>query len=164
MSIPGHVCDPLPTGTLTDEDLKRLVPEGSAGKVRVRWATESQDNVFGFNVMRTEAEGGPYAKINRSVIPGEGTTNMPKSYCYLDTAVERGKTYWYYIEEVTLDGQRKAIDETKGKDGKGTKVKVRQVDEERKWIRDRALQATIPADSGSTATTTTTGTMSGVRP
>jgi hypothetical protein len=150
ISIPGHVCDPLPVGELSDSELKTLVPDGSPGKVRVRWATESQDNVFGFNVMRTTTEGGPYAKINRSVIPGEGTTNLPMSYCYLDTTAERGKTYWYYIEEVTLDGQRKAIEETKGKDGKGTKVTVRQVEAERTWLKERALQLAKPADAAAT--------------
>lgn len=144
MSIPGHICEPLPVGELTDEQLKELVPDGSPGKVRVRWATESQDNVYGFNVMRADSDGGPFRKINRSVIPGEGTTNLPKSYCYLDNTAERGKTYWYYIEEVTLDGQRKAIEETKGKDGKGTRVTVRQVEAERQWLRERARQAANP--------------------
>jgi hypothetical protein len=157
ISIPGHYCDPLPVGELTDAQLRELVPDGSPGKVRIRWTIESQDNVFGFNVMRAESESGPFIKVNRSIIPGEGTTNMPKAYCYLDTQVERGKTYWYYVEEVTLDGQRTAIEGTKGPDGKGTKVTVRHVEAEREWLRNRARQLAQSAtlDQSTTAPTTT---------
>jgi hypothetical protein len=155
-SIPGHFCDPLPVGELTDEQLLELVPDNSPGRVRVRWATESQENVFGFNVMRAETVGGPWVRVNRSVIPGEGTTNLPKSYCYLDTPVERGKTFWYYIEEVMLDGQRKEISETKGPDGQGTKVTVRTVEGERTWLRQRALEAAKPVAADPVSTTTAT--------
>lgn len=149
---PGMVpCAELPSGRLTDKELADLVPAGSPGKVRIRWRTESQEECYGFNIYRSSTPGGPWMKVNRSIIPGEGSTNIPTDYCYEDNSVERGKTYYYHIEEVSTQGAVTKLEDTLGPDGKGTPVKVKTVPEEREWLRRKALENSASAeDSGST--------------
>lgn len=144
-------CAELPTGGLTEEELKELVPDGSPGKVRIRWKTESQDENYGFNIMRADKEGGPYKKVNTSIIPGEGSTNIPKEYCFEDTTVERGKVYYYHIEAISTAGVKEIVEGTEG-----TRVKVKTVEEERAWLKAKASGE--PASPRAT-TTDTTGTV-----
>lgn len=148
-------CIELPTGELTPEQLKELVPDDSGGRVFIRWRTETQDDNYGFNIYRADAADGPYKKINRGIIPGEGSTNIPKDYCYMDTQLPRGKTVFYYIESVSNAGVAEVVDGTKG-----TKVKVKTVEEEREWIRKKAAgidtRAAQTTSSASGATTSAT--------
>lgn len=145
-------CEPLPSGNLSDEELKQLVPEGSPGKVRIRWKTESQEDNYGFNIMRSDSAEGTYGKVNSSIVPGEGTTNIPKEYCMEDRSVERGRTYYYFIESISNAGVREVVEGTKG-----TKVKVKSVEEERAFLRKKALEAAglATSDGASTETTST---------
>jgi hypothetical protein len=129
-------CGDLPVGNLSDADLEKLAPEGSPGKVRIGWKTESQEETYGFNITRADRREGPYLPINKSIIPGEGTTNVPKAYCYEDTGVKRGETYYYQIEEITNSGVKTIVDGTEG-----TMVKVKTVQEERDWLKKKAADA-----------------------
>jgi hypothetical protein len=126
-------CETLPTGQLSDEELQKLVPDSSPGKVRIRWRVETQEENYGYNIFRADSADGDYAKINKGIIPGQGSTNIPTDYCYEDRSVERGKTYYYYIESVSTSGVREVVEGTRG-----TKVKVKTVDEERAWLKAKA--------------------------
>lgn len=126
-------CDELPKGNLSNEELKRLVPDDSPGKVRIRWRTESQDDNYGFNVYRSDTADTSYTKINKSIIPGEGSTNIPKDYCYMDQPLKRGAVFYYYIESVSNSGVAEVVEGTKN-----VKVKVKTVEEEREWLRKKA--------------------------
>jgi len=126
-------CSPLPTGELTDAQLKELVPDGSPGRVFIRWRTETQENNYGFNIMRSTKKDGSYVRVNKAIIPGEGTTNIPKSYCYEDKGLPRGAIFYYYIESVSNNGAVEIVEGTQG-----TQVKVKSVAEEREWLRKKA--------------------------
>jgi hypothetical protein len=129
-------CEELPKGELSDAQLRELVPDNAPGRVFIRWRTESQEDNYGFNIYRADKPNGPYKKINEAIIPGEGSTNIPKDYCYVDKPLARGATFYYYIESVSNSGVAETIAETKG-----TKVKVKTVAEEREWLRKKALGA-----------------------
>lgn len=43
-----------------------------AGAVRLSWATASEAGVLGFNLYRAAAADGPYARVNRDLIPSRG--------------------------------------------------------------------------------------------
>ena len=135
-------CGEFPRGPLTDEELARLVPDGSPGRVYIRWRTETQEDNYGFNIYRGKSPDGPYEKVNRAIIPGEGTTNIPKDYCFIDQCLPRGEKFYYYIESVSNQGVAEVVEGTKG-----TEVKVKTVAEEREWLRRKA-------GSGDTPTTT----------
>lgn len=136
-------CAELPKGALTEDELKTLAPDESPGRVRIGWKTESQDETYGFNILRANHREGPYRAINPAIIPGEGTTNVPKGYCFEDTTVKRGQTYFYQIEEVTNAGIRTIVEGTQG-----TMVKVKTVAEERQWLKEKA-DAAASAESQS---------------
>lgn len=122
-------CAPLPAPPISREDLVRLVPDDAPGRVLIRWRTETQEDNLGFNIYRSENPDGPYVRVNRSLIPGEGSTNIPKDYCFEDKPLPRGQVFYYYIEAVSLSGVREILEGTKG-----TRVKVKTVQEEREWL------------------------------
>jgi hypothetical protein len=126
-------CIDLPTGNLTDAQLKQLVPDELPGRVFIKWRTETQEDNYGFNIYRSKSANGPYAKINRGIIPGEGSTNIPRDYCYMDTGLPRGAIFYYQIESVSNSGMAELVEGTKA-----TRVKVKSVQEEREWLRKKA--------------------------
>jgi hypothetical protein len=126
-------CVDLPKGILSDEELKRLIPADSPGRVFIRWRTETQEENYGFHIYRADAVDGPYKRINKAIIPGEGSTNIPKDYCLMDTPLPRGRVFFYYIESITNQGVAEVVEGTMG-----TRVKVKTVDEEREWLRKKA--------------------------
>jgi len=75
----------------------------------VRWATASERDNFGFEVYRGLSESGPFEKINPDVIRAAGTTDMPQRYEYTDDTNEPDTIYWYYIESISMNGERKRI-------------------------------------------------------
>ena len=75
----------------------------------ISWGTASELDSFGYEVFRGVAEDGPFAAINADVIPGGGTTDIPRRYEFTDDTIEPDTTYWYYIESISLKGERKRI-------------------------------------------------------
>jgi hypothetical protein len=75
-----------------------------AGKVIVKWDTESETNNAGFNLYRAEAENGKYTQINTSLIPAKGTSTQGASYEFTDNNVQNKKTYYYKLEDIDLNG------------------------------------------------------------
>jgi hypothetical protein len=84
-------------------------PVPMEGMLRIFWRLQSQENVFGFNVYRGESADGPWERANATVIPGHDTTSTPEVYEFWDTGLEVGKTYHYYVDEVTYSGTTATI-------------------------------------------------------
>jgi len=72
--------------------------------VLVEWTTESEVDTAGFNLYRSESAEGPYVKINPELIPGSSDPILGGHYVYTDTDVVAGRTYYYKLEDVELDG------------------------------------------------------------
>jgi Abnormal spindle-like microcephaly-assoc'd, ASPM-SPD-2-Hydin len=51
--------------------------------------------VSGYNVLRSEISGGPYSKLDSSIVPTES---------YTDSTVQAGRTYYYVVTAVTSAG------------------------------------------------------------
>ncbi len=81
------------------------VATAAPAAVIVEWTTESEVNLAGFNIYRSESMDGPYVKINESLIPASPDPIAGGSYSYADTAAEAGVTYYYKLEDVELDGR-----------------------------------------------------------
>ncbi len=62
--------------------------------VDVNWGA-STSTVAGYNVYRGTVSGGPYSKINSTLITG---------LTYTDNTVSSGATYYYVVTAVTADG------------------------------------------------------------
>jgi len=75
-----------------------------ASRVVVEWTTASEINTSGFNLYRSEQADGPYIKINTQLIPASTDPLVGGKYRYEDTGVTSGRTYYYQLEDVELDG------------------------------------------------------------
>lgn len=79
-------------------------------RVRLTWQTETESNAFGFYIHRAESPEGETRVINaQSPVHAAGTTTIPQRYRFYDLEVEAGKTYYYKLEQVDLDGSSQFI-------------------------------------------------------
>ncbi len=72
----------------------------------VKWTTATELDNFGFDVYRSESADGPFERINPEVIEGAGTVDEPRSYRYVDDTIDPRKTYYYYVESISMSGVR----------------------------------------------------------
>ncbi|MCH8293539.1 hypothetical protein IH992_20855 [Candidatus Poribacteria bacterium] len=72
--------------------------------IKIYWKTESETNNLGFWIYRSEQRDGKYVKINPVLIRGAGTSGTSHEYTLKDMDAEKGTVYYYYIEDVALDG------------------------------------------------------------
>ena len=86
--------------------------EKAAISNKVKWATASEVDNFGFDVFRSENEEGPFEKINKDTIAGAGTVDTPSRYQFTDDGIEAGKRYWYYVESISMSGRREKFTPT----------------------------------------------------
>ncbi len=75
----------------------------------ITWRTETETDNMGWNVHRGEnadaLKNSCALKLNIEMIPGAGTCSIPTEYMLEDdNDIERGTTYWYWIEEISLSG------------------------------------------------------------
>ncbi len=63
-----------------------LSPTVVSHSVTLTWAASTSANIAGYNIYRGTTSGGPYAKLNSSLITG---------LSYVDTTVLAGQTYYY---------------------------------------------------------------------
>ena len=72
----------------------------------VSWTTASEEDNFGYDVYRGESEPGPFVKLTRQPILGNGTTAETHQYKYVDDSIDPCKEYWYYVESISTQGER----------------------------------------------------------
>jgi hypothetical protein len=95
------------TDTSLDPTLVVLLSFTATGlqdSVLVQWTTASEIDHEGFNLLRSEAAAGPYARINAALIPGTGDPFSGADYSYTDLDVVTGKRYFYKLEAVDITG------------------------------------------------------------
>jgi hypothetical protein len=71
----------------------------------LRWKTNDVSN-FGYDIYRAEGEDGPFVKVNAQPVPGTLKPGKVQTFEYEDAAIEPGKDYWYYVESISLMGER----------------------------------------------------------
>ena len=81
------------------------VSTSEPGMVIVEWTTESEVNLAGFNIYRSESPDGPYVKLNDTLIAASPDPIAGGGYSYTDATAEPGVTYYYQLEDVELDGK-----------------------------------------------------------
>jgi hypothetical protein len=85
-------------------NLSSFTATPKSSKVILQWTTESETDNAGFNIYSSTSENGKYVKINDTLIPAEGSATQGASYEYIDTGLRNGKTYYYKLEDIDLDG------------------------------------------------------------
>jgi len=91
------------TGACGDQS---KVPAAERVKNTAHWTTASEEENFGYDVYRGDREEGPFVKLTKQPILGNGTTPETHKYEYADDAIDPCKDYWYYVESISTDGAR----------------------------------------------------------
>jgi hypothetical protein len=102
-SVAAHAAGAAASGGCGDQS---KVPADKRVVNTARWTTASESNTFGYDVYRSDTEKGKFVRITKKPILGNGTTSETHKYEFIDDTIDPCKEYWYYIEEVTTDGQR----------------------------------------------------------
>lgn len=68
--------------------------------IRLNWSTATEVNNYGFDVERKEK--GSWEKIG--FVRGNGTTNSPKNYTFVDSTVTSGIKYTYRLKQIDNNG------------------------------------------------------------
>ena len=77
--------------------------------VVLEWATQSELDNAGFNILRSETKSGRFAKVNPSLIVGAGTISESHDYEWTDTTTKPNGAYFYRIEDVSFSGNRRRL-------------------------------------------------------
>ncbi len=73
--------------------------------VQLNWTTESESDLLGYNVLRSETTALNEAiPINTEYIQANNTTNQ-SNYVFTDTEVEMNRIYHYWLESIEMNGQ-----------------------------------------------------------
>jgi hypothetical protein len=81
-------------------------PAAERVKNTAHWTTASEEENFGYDVYRGDSEKGPFVKLTKQPILGNGTTPETHKYEYADETIDPCKDYWYYVESIATDGAR----------------------------------------------------------
>lgn len=73
-------------------------------EVTISWTTESELDIIGFNMYRSQSPYGPFGKVNEVLIPPAADPSVGGSHSYVDYDVESGITYYYQLETVDRYG------------------------------------------------------------
>ena len=72
-------------------------------RIIIKWTTESEVDVIGFNVLRCDTEQGVFTQKNTSLISAKGSSSSKQHYKFIDNEADENIEYWYRIEEVGLN-------------------------------------------------------------
>mgnify|MGYP000290272852 CR=1 FL=1 len=73
--------------------------------VRLLWSTASELDLVGFNLYRSTRPGGPYVRLNSTLIPAQRPGSpIGASYSWLDRGLRLGRVYYYRLEQVDMSG------------------------------------------------------------
>jgi hypothetical protein len=118
LSTAVALCPPAADAATTRQQAEEGTREESAGTSEdehantLRWKTATEVDNFGFDVYRSVSEDGPFERINEDPIPGAGTTDEPTSYEYVDDTIDPTRAYYYYLESISMSGERKKFTPT----------------------------------------------------
>ncbi len=119
----------VPGATTDTEAATAEAAAETALKNTVRWATATEVDNFAFDVYRGETDEGPFTRLTKTPVPGAGTTDEPTRYEFVDETIEPGKAYFYYIEDISMTGQRRKISPVYEAPPKGTAAGAAQPSE-----------------------------------
>ena len=107
----GDIATPgFRTGGPLPVSLSSFSPKrNDAGAVVITWATASELNNAGFNILRSQNRKSEFKVINPKMIAGAGTTSERNTYTFTDTTANPNVVYYYQIEDVSFDGRHQTL-------------------------------------------------------
>jgi hypothetical protein len=71
--------------------------------IELKWTTQSEVNLEGFHVLRSDRIDGNYIRISDQLIPGQGNSSSLQEYVFVDRDVNFDQVYYYKIFEQSAD-------------------------------------------------------------
>jgi len=93
----------VPAGKCGDQS---KVSAAERVKNTAHWTTASEEENFGYDVYRGDSEKGPFVKLTKQPILGNGMTPETHKYEFADDTIDPCKDYWYYVESISTNGSR----------------------------------------------------------
>jgi hypothetical protein len=84
-------------------EIQSFTATGEADVIRLDWETASEVDNLGFNLYRAESFTGVRTKLNNELIPAVPGSNQGAVYDFTDTTPARGITYYYWLEDVSIN-------------------------------------------------------------
>jgi len=110
----GPECSEVPDGEVAlPVVLSALGAIWHPNGTKIFWEAISQQGNLGWNIYRAETKDGKFVKINGELIKGAGTTANPMKYSFIDKDAEKGKVYYYYLEDISFNGEKHRTDPIK---------------------------------------------------
>ena len=75
----------------------------------LRWSTATERECYGYHVYRGASAEGPFERLTKDVIPGGGNSDEVRSYEFEDRESLSPGTYFYFVEEIAMDGTAKRL-------------------------------------------------------
>ncbi|MBK9097162.1 MAG: T9SS type A sorting domain-containing protein [bacterium] len=72
-----------------------------ADKVEINWTTESEVNNYGFDL---ERKVNVSSWIKLGFVSGNGNSNTPKTYSFIDNSLLGGSKFYYRLKQIDTDG------------------------------------------------------------
>lgn len=70
----------------------------------INWTTESELDIIGFNLYRSDTADGEFLKINEELIPPAADPFIGGEHTFTDEEVTRGQIYYYQLETIDRNG------------------------------------------------------------
>jgi hypothetical protein len=99
----AQITDYVPTAV----ELRSFTGTGAEKSVKLSWETASELDNLGFNLYRAERPNGLKTKINEALIPANVPPGSPAGavYDYVDLDLAPRHGYWYWLEDVDINGR-----------------------------------------------------------
>jgi hypothetical protein len=81
-----------------------LLKNSLQSSVVIEWSTASELDTVGFNIYRSESTDSPGVRINQQLIPASADSLTGADYQFIDTDAAIGKTYYYWLEDISASG------------------------------------------------------------
>lgn len=69
--------------------------------IELTWITQSEQNLKGFHVLRSNSLDGEYIRVTNDILPGQGNSSAMQEYTFSDPNVEWNTAYYYKLYEIS---------------------------------------------------------------
>ena len=90
----------------TTDQVDAAAPGEETYSNTIKWTTASEVDNFGYDVYRGDTSDGPFVRLTEEPVEGAGTSDEVNSYRFLDDTIDPNKTYYYYVESISMSGVR----------------------------------------------------------
>lgn len=84
--------------------LVQQLNEKNRSGIVIEWATASEIDTVGYNILRSEKPDGTFIQVNSSIIPASLDPFAGGEYRYVDPSAKRGTNYYYWLEAISTNG------------------------------------------------------------